>query len=61
MHQLVASSGTEMTLTVTVDPLRISRGHRALPRGAVHATPRTPSRSKGKHLLHKQFVREEVR
>ena len=61
MHQLVAPSVDGMTLAVTVDPLRIPRGHRALPRSGVHATPRKPNRSKGKHLLRKQFVREEVR
>ena len=61
MHQLVAPAADGMTLTVKVDPLRVPRGHRALPRGSVHATSRKPNRSRRARLLRKQMDREEVR
>jgi hypothetical protein len=58
MHQLVALPAKSTTLTVKVDPLRIPRGHRALPRGGVHTTPRKPNRSKRKRSLRSQLVRD---
>ena len=58
MHQLVAHRPKGMTLTVNVDPLRIPRGHRALPRGGVHATIRKAARAKRKRLLRDELSRE---
>ena len=41
-------SGTAMVIAY---PLKVAFGHRALPRGGVHATARRPSRAKAKRQL----------
>ena len=46
------------TLTVTVDPLKVGRGHRAMPRGSVHGTNRRPSRARSKQQVRRQLARE---
>ena len=56
MFALVAPPARGVTLEVKVDPLRIPRGHRALPRGGVHATARKPSRSRRKRTLRSDMV-----
>ena len=58
MHRLIAPAPVGMTLVVTVDPLRVPRGHRVLPRGGVHATPRRPNRSSQRRALRRQLARE---
>lgn len=45
----------ETLLTVHVDPLTLPRGHRSLPPGAVHATPRRPSRAQAHRELRRQL------
>ena len=56
MIRIVAPATEDMTLRVRVDPLRVPRGHRALPRGGVHATA-----SRAKRAKRKQSLREELR
>ncbi len=58
MYEIVAPVAGDMTLRVKVDPLRVPRGHRTLPRGGVHATPRRAKRAKRKHLLREELSRE---
>ena len=58
MIQIVAPAVKDMTLRVKVDPLRVSRGHRALPRGGVHTTDRRANRAKRKHLHREELSRE---
>ncbi len=43
------------TLTIHIDPLRVSRGARQLPRGGVHRTARQPHRA-----LSRRQVRREL-
>lgn len=45
----------ETALTVTVDPLTVPRGHRALPRGGVHGTARRPKRARAKQQWRRQL------
>jgi len=51
----------EGPLTVTVDPLKVARGHRKLPRGGVHATARKPTRARAKDQIRRQLAREGQR
>ena len=58
MHQIVARPPEGIILHIHVDPLRVPRGHRALPRGGVHATVRKAARAKRKRLLREELARE---
>jgi hypothetical protein len=40
-----------IVLTITIDPLRVARGPRRLPRGGVHQSARHPGRAQGKRQL----------
>jgi hypothetical protein len=42
-------------LAVTVDPLKVARGHRALPRGGAHRSARRPGRAADKRLWRKEL------
>ena len=58
MHQIVAHPPRGMTLEVKVDPLRVPRGHRTLPRGGVHETPRKAARARRKRHFREELSRE---
>lgn len=42
-------------LVVEVDPLAAPRGHRVLPRGAVHATDKRPGRAQSRQQFRRQL------
>jgi hypothetical protein len=58
MKAVAAPKGDAARLVIEVDPLAVPRGHRVLPRGAVHATDKRPGRSRSKHQLRRQLDRE---
>jgi hypothetical protein len=43
-------------LVIVVDPLKVARGHRVLPRGGTHGSDKRPSRAKAK----RQWRREQA-
>ena len=58
MKAVAAPAAGAMTLTVQLDPLAVSRGHRALPRGGVHGTAKRPTRARSKQHWRRQLARE---
>ena len=48
-------------LLITVDPLRVARGHRQLRRGGVHGTVRRPSRAQAKQQLRREQADQAAR
>lgn len=55
---LVRAEKKDLTLVVQVDPLKVSQGHRVMPRGGVHRTNRRPSRARSKGQWRRQLEHE---
>lgn len=51
MKAVAAPKRRGTAMVVAVDPLKVARGHRALPRGGAHATAKRPSRARAKRQV----------
>jgi hypothetical protein len=58
MKIVAAPAAGAATLTVGVDPLAVARGHRVMPRGAVHGTAKRPKRARSKQQWRRQLARD---
>lgn len=58
LKTVAAPKRDEARLVVEVEPLAVPRGHRVLPRSAVHGTAKRPGRARSKHQLRRQLDRE---
>ena len=56
MKTVVAPRSRDNVLVIKVDPLKVARGHRVLPRGGKHADARHLSRSKSKRQWRQQLA-----
>lgn len=54
MKTVTAPRTRDDVLVIAVNPLKVARGHRTLPRGGVHGSGKHLSRAKSKRQMHRE-------
>lgn len=56
MKSVAAPRRAATAVVIAFDPLAVSRGHRAWPRGGAHATAKRPSRARQRQQVRRQLA-----